>query len=98
MALKVLKKINAKLKFLYCQSRYQTLAYRRLLCNALVEPHFDYGWFPLLNKNLELKLQKAQNKRIRFCLNLPPRSHIDTSVENKYRTKGIILLKAKHMV
>ena len=79
---KVLKKINAKLKFLYRQSRYLTPAYRRLLCNALIQPHFDYGcssWFPLLKKNLKLKLQKAQNKCIRFRLNLPPRSPINPS-------------------
>ena len=79
MASKVLKKINAKLKFLYCQRRYLTPAYKRLLCNALIQPHFDYGcssWFPLLKKNLKLKLQKAQNKCICFCLNLPRRSHI----------------------
>ena len=53
--------------------------YRRLLCNALIQLHFDYrrsSWFPFLKKNLKLKLQKAQNKRIRFCLNLPPRFHI----------------------
>ena len=43
MASKVLRKINAKLKFLYRQSRYLTPAYRRLLCNALIQPHFDYG-------------------------------------------------------
>ena len=51
-----------------------------ILDNALIQPHFDYGsssWFPLLKKNLKLKLQKAPNKCIRFCLNLPPRSHID---------------------
>ena len=68
-ASKVLKKINAKLKFLYPQGRYLTPAYRRLLCNALIQPHFDYGcssWFPLLKKNLKLKLQKAQNNCIRF--------------------------------
>ena len=82
MTRKVLNKINAKLKFLYRQSRYLTPAYRRLLFNALIQPHFDYGcssWFPLLKKNLKLKLQKAQNKCIGFCLNLPPRSHIDPS-------------------
>ena len=82
MALKVKKKKNAKLKFLYCQSRYLTPAHRRLLCNALIQPHFDYwcfSWFPLLKKNLKLKFQKAQNKCTRFCLNLPPRSHIDPS-------------------
>ena len=43
MASKVLKKINAKLKFLYCQTRYLTPVCRRLLCNALIQPHFDYG-------------------------------------------------------
>ena len=80
MASKLLKKINAKLKFLYRQNKYLTPAYKRLLCNALIQPHFDYGyssWSPLFKKNLKFKLQKALNKFIRFCLNLPPRSHID---------------------
>ena len=48
MASKVLKKINAKVKFLCCQSRYLTPVYRRLLCNAVIHPRFDYGcslWF-----------------------------------------------------
>ena len=56
--------------------------YRRLLCNTLIQSHFDYGcssWFPLLKKNLKLKFQKAQNKCIHFSLNLPPRSHINSS-------------------
>ena len=59
---------------------YLTPAYERLLYNALIQPHFDHGcssWFPLLKKNLKLKLQRAQNKCIPFCLNLPPRSHIN---------------------
>ena len=79
---KLLKKVNAKLKLLYRESRYLTPAYRRLLCNALIQPHFDYrcsSWFPFLKTNLKLKLQKSQNKCIRFCLNLPLRSHIDPS-------------------
>ena len=73
------KKINAKLKFLYRQSRYLSPAYRRLLCNALIQSHFDYGcssWFPILKKNKKKKLQKAQNKCTRFYLNSRPRSHI----------------------
>ena len=56
--------------------------YRRLLCNALIQSHFDCGCsscFPLLKTNIKLKLQKAQNKCIRFCLNIPLRSHIDPS-------------------
>ena len=80
MASKVLKQINAKLKCLYRQ--YLTPAYRRLLCNALIQSYFDYGcssWFPVLKTNLKLKFQKAQNKCIRFCLNLPLRFYIDPS-------------------
>ena len=76
------KKVNAQLKFLYRQSRYLTPAYRILLCNALIQPHFDYvcsSWFPLLKTNLKLTLQIVQNKCISFYLNLPPRSHIDPS-------------------
>ena len=67
---------------MYRQNRYLTPAYRRLLCNALIQPYFNYGcssWCPLLKENLKLKLQKTQNKCIRVCLNLPPRSHIDSS-------------------
>ena len=82
MASKVLKKINAKLKFLHRQSRHLTPEQRRLLCNAIIQPHFDYGcssWFPLFKKNLKLRLQKALHKCIHFCLSLPPISHINPS-------------------
>ena len=75
-------KIHAKLKFQY----HQAGTYRRLLSDALIQPHFDYrcsSWFPLLKENLKLKLQKAQNKCIRFSLNLPPRSLINPSYFRK---------------
>ena len=67
MASKVLNKINTKLEFLYHHSRYLTPAYKRLLCNSLIQSHFDYGcssWFPILKKKLKVKLQKAPNKYI----------------------------------
>ena len=79
---KVLRKIHAKLKFLYQESLYLIPAFRRLLCNALIHVCFDCGCsscFPLLKNNLKNKLQKAQNKYICFCLNLPPISRIDSS-------------------
>ena len=41
MELSVINKINNKLKFLYRKNRFLTLALRRLLCNALIQPHFD---------------------------------------------------------
>ena len=65
MALKVLKKVNGRLIFLYRQGKYL------MVCNALIQPHFDYAcsaWYPNLTKGLQNKLQIAQNKCIRFCL------------------------------
>ena len=90
LASKVLRKIKAILKFLYRKSIYLIPAFRKLLCNTLIQPHFDCwcsSWFPLLKKNLKIKIQKAQNKYIRFCLNLPLRSRIDPSHFTKIRLR-----------
>ena len=79
MARKALKKINGKLKFLYRQAIFLNPACKRLLCNALIQPHFDYGcisWYPLLSKSFKKRFQAAQNKFIRYCLDLPPHTHI----------------------
>ena len=43
MALNVIHKINNKLKFLYRKNDFLTPILRRLLCNALIQPHFDYA-------------------------------------------------------
>ena len=82
MALNVINKVSFKLKFLYRQNSYLTPALRRLLCNALIQPHFDYAclaWQPNLNQNLKNKLQIMQNKCIRFCLSLGNMAHIGLS-------------------
>ena len=53
-----------------------------MLCNVLTQPHFSYGhtsWYPLLSKTLKTKLEIAQNKYIRFCLELLPHGHISPS-------------------
>ena len=79
MALYVMDKINKKIKFLYRKSQFLTTSLRRLLCNALIQPHFDYAcsaWYPNLNKGLKKKLQITQNKCMRFCLQLGNRSHM----------------------
>ena len=55
MALKDANKINKKLKFLYWKNSFLTAGLRRMLCNALMQPHFDYAcsaWYPKLNENL----------------------------------------------
>ena len=74
MANKVLGKINGRLKFLHRKNEFLTAPLRRLLCNALVQPHFDYAssaWYPNLKK-----LKVAQNKCIRFCLQTGNRKHV----------------------
>ena len=43
MVLKALKKINGKLKFLYCKNEFLTPTLCRMLCNAIIQPYFDYA-------------------------------------------------------
>jgi len=79
MANYALGKINGKLKFLYRKQQYLNYSLRRLLINALIQPHFDFAclaWYPNLNCNLKTRIQTIQNKCIRLCLNLGNRTHI----------------------
>ena len=65
MALKVNNKINSRLHFLYRKNRYLLPYLKRLLSNAIIQPHFDYAcsaWYPNLNKKFKSKLQIIQNK------------------------------------
>ena len=82
MATRMLGKINGKLKFLYRKQNFVDGSLRWLLSNALIQPHFDYActsWYPMLNKRLSKKIQAAQNKSIRFYLNLRNTAHIDAT-------------------
>ena len=47
--MKVMNKINSRLKFLYRKNRYLTPYLKRLLCNALTQPNFDDAWYPKFN-------------------------------------------------
>ena len=50
-----------------------------MLLKALIQPHFDYActsWLLMLNKRLSKKVQSAQNKCIRFYLNLKSTAHV----------------------
>ena len=79
MAVHVINKINSRLRFLYRQNKYLNSKLRRLLCNAMIQPFFDYAcnaWYPNVNKKLKTRLQAAQNKCIRFCLKLDDRYSI----------------------
>ena len=79
MVLKVVSKINSRLRFLCSKNSFLSLSLRRLLFNSLIQPHFDYAcsaWYPNLNKRLKSKLQILQNKYMQFCLHLNNRAHI----------------------
>ena len=59
MVLKVVSKINTRLKFSYRKNKFLSSQLRRLLCNTLTQPHFDYAcsvWYP--NKLLSSQLRR----------------------------------------
>ena len=79
MALKVMNKINRKLKLLYRKNRYFTKELHRIFCNALIHSHFDYAcpvWYPNVDEKTEVKTQIMQNKSTRFCLKLDKMHHL----------------------
>ena len=52
---------------------------RHLLCNALIQPHFDYAysaWYPNLAKKLKDRIRTTQNKCMHFSLQLYKLKHI----------------------
>ena len=79
MAIKVLGIIIIRLKSLYRKHHFLSTPLRRLLCNALIQPHYDYAcsaWYPNLSERLVKKIQKSQNQYIRYCLKLQNRAHV----------------------
>ena len=79
IATMTVSKINGRLSFLYRKQNFLNFPLRRLLADALIQPHFDYAcsaWFAMLNKRLTKGIQTAQNKCIKFCLNLNNRVHV----------------------
>ena len=59
MPLRFIEKINSGLKFLYGNNWFLDVPLRRLLCNALIQPHFYYAstaWYSYLAKKLKDKL------------------------------------------
>ena len=67
------------IKFLYRRNVFLTSKLRRLLCNTLIQSHFDYAcsvWHPDLSKTLKHRIRNTQNKCMRFCLQLDKLKHI----------------------
>ena len=93
MALKVINKINSRLKFLHRKNKLLTPPLRRLLCNALIQLHFDYAssaWYPNLTQKMKNKIQITQNKCIRYCLQLGKMTHIS---KNEFETLNWLPVK-----
>ena len=70
MALKVVSSINCRLRFLYRKNRFLWQPLCRLLCNALIQPHFDYAcsaWYPNLNNRLN---QNYKYSKTNVCASL----------------------------
>ena len=81
MALKFVSKINRKLKFFYWKNKFVTPGLRRILCNALIQPYFDYActaWYPNFTEKTKTKkkIQIMPNKCIWFCLRLDKMQHM----------------------
>ena len=58
---------------------YLSYSLKRMLCNSLTQPHFDFAccaWYPNLSMTLKNKLQTAHIDCIKFCLGMERRSHI----------------------
>ena len=79
LSMKSLRKINTNSWFLYKQNEYLIPELRRLLCNYLMQLHFDYtcvSLYPSVNQKIRKKIQDAKNKCIYFWLKLSSRQHI----------------------
>ena len=79
MGSNVVKKVNSVLKFFYRKNSFLNYTNRKLLCSALIQSRFDYGYnvyYRGLGTDLKKKLQTAQNKMIRFILNYSSRRHL----------------------
>ena len=75
----IVSKTTNRLKFLYRHRELLNSETRKLLAKSLIFCHFDYAiaaWYMSLSLANKKRLQVAQNKAVRFMLNLGSRVHI----------------------
>ena len=71
MALKIVKKVNSRLRFLYRKGKFLSPPLRRMLCNALIQPHFDYAclvWYSKLTQALKNKISSHAKQMFKILL------------------------------
>ena len=66
----VIIKENSRLRFIYWHNKFLDVPLSRLLCKEYNLSFIKHVTVGNLNKNLEMVLQSAQNKCIRFYLKL----------------------------
>ena len=79
MALHAINKINSRLKLVYRQDKFLNKSLRRLLCNALIQPFFNYdcgAWYANRNQSLKNSLQARQHKCIKFCFEIGDKTSV----------------------
>ena len=79
MAFNVINKIYNEVKFPDRRNSFLTPELRRLLCNALIQLHFDYAcsvWYPNLTKKKTHRIQTNQNKCMHFSSQFHKLKHI----------------------
>ena len=88
MSNNVIKMVDQCFKFMYRKSDFLDYKERLMLCNAIIQPAFDYGstyWYRALSKAIRSKLQICQNKMVRYILDLGNRTHIGFNELNKVK-------------
>ena len=71
MSLKVMNKMNWRLKLLYSKYKFLTPELHRMIFNALILPHLDYtcqAWYPILIEKTKKKIQIMQKKCTMYLL------------------------------
>ena len=95
MALKVINKINLRLKFLHRKNKFLTPALCSLLCNSFIQPHIGYAlsvWYPNLTQKMKNKIQITQNTCIWHCLQLHKMTRIS---KNELETLNWLPVKGR---
>ena len=86
IALRVIEKINSSLKFLYRKNRFLDVPLCILLCNALIQPHFDYActaWYAKLDKETKRSAASYTKQMHLILLELRSREHISNEYFHK---------------
>ena len=76
MALKFIEKVNSKSNFLNKKNRFVSPELPRMLCNAVIQPSFDYtclAWYPNLTENKKTTATKNSANYAKYMHKILPK-------------------------